>query len=386
MATMSQFQSLITVSPLGLMYGSAGGFLSPENLVGRSNTKFPPDAATVAGLLLNANREQQFADPEQLKQKLIVAGPFWANRDYPRKFYVPIPRHRVIAEKEEDEWALAKKTKSDQSREQPANATDEKWQLNQYQWQRQKTELKPIFSWQLIDAWDTPTDQLREREAVAEAPWEYSPFLHPKIKPDERHVVDRDGLFLENAVQLPEEICLVYLTNLEHSEIEPFTGWYRLGGEGHLVEIENQPLSEQHKINRLLRHKINHAFALITPGVWGSNHLSYRYPQHSSFPSRDLKLLTDKAIPYRYRIGQSSKEEMTSNRYNPSNTGRLSRGRYAVPAGSVYVFREPLNLTWWDFPDEWFPKEGFPLKHLGCGLCLPIDLQGVPECTEKLTA
>jgi CRISPR-associated protein Cmr3 len=380
---MSQFRSLITVSPLGLMYGSAGGFLSPENLVGRSHSKFPPDAATVAGLLLNANREQQFTDPERLKQNLVVAGPFWADRDHPKRFYVPIPWHRIMAETDDDEWTLVQKPNGSSG-----EPTHSHWQLNQCQWSRQKKEVEPAYAWQVIDDWEVSPPELREREAIAAAPWKHSPFLHPKIKPDERHVADKDGLFLENAVQLPEDICLVYLTNLDHSEIALFTGWYRLGGEGHLVEIEHQALSEQHKINRLLRQKIDHAFALITPGVWGSNHLSHRYPQHASFPNRDLKLLTERPIPYRYRIGQSRQDEeaATRDRYNPHNTGRLSRGRYAVPAGSVYVFREPLAMTWWDFPEEWFPKEGFPLKHLGCGLCLPIDIQGVPKCTEKLTA
>uniref|UniRef100_B8HYU2 CRISPR-associated protein n=1 Tax=Cyanothece sp. (strain PCC 7425 / ATCC 29141) TaxID=395961 RepID=B8HYU2_CYAP4 len=380
---MSQFQALITVSPLGLMYGSAGGFLSPENLVGRSNTKFPPDAATIAGLLLNANREKQWLDPQQLKQDLVIAGPFWANRDTPTRFYIPIPWNRVIGENDSDEWELAKKPRANQESE----TTNEQWLLNQHQWQRHKKDVEPAYTWQLIDGWDLPTDELREREAIAEVPWKYTPFLHPKIKPDERHVVDQDGLFLENAVQLREDACLVYLTNIAQSDLDPLVGWYRLGGEGHLVEVESHELSAKHKINRLLAQKIDHAFALITPGVWGSNKLSYRYPQHSSFPNRDLKLLTDKAVPYRYRVGHSQKDKPEgSDFYNPRTTGRLSRGRYAVPAGSVYVFREPLGMTWWEFPDEWFPKEGFPLKHLGCGLCLPINLQGVPECTKKLTA
>jgi CRISPR-associated protein Cmr3 len=387
---MSQFRSLITVSPLGLMYGSAGGFLSPENLVGRSNTKFPPDAATVAGLLLNANREQNFTDPQCLKQELIVAGPFWAQRDKPTEFYVPLPWHRIVAESDDDEWMLEKKLSAGDSGNQAlGEPRDSQWYLNQYQWKRQKKDLDPAYSWQLIGSWDVPTDELREREAIAESPWKLSPFLHPKIKPNERHVVDQDGLFLENAVQLPEDLCLVYLSNVAHSDLENFTGWYRMGGEGHLVEIESYSLSDKHKINRLLSQErtIQHACALITPGVWGSNKLSYRYPQHASFPNRDLKLLTDKAVPYRYRIGQARAQDQESkNHYNPGTIGRLSRGRYAVSAGSVYVFREPLNMTWWDFPDEWFPREGFPLKHLGCGLCLPIEIQGVPECIEKLTA
>jgi CRISPR-associated protein Cmr3 len=390
MAIMSQFRSLITISPLGLMYASAGGFLSPENLVGRANSKFPPDAATIAGLLLNANREQHFADPESLKNKLVITGPFWANRDNPKAFYVPIPWHRVIDEKENDEWQLIKKSKSTQNHEVSEQSEDTTTKyLNQYQWHRLNKEIKPAYSWQLIDTWDVPTDEWREMydPPMAKIPWKYTPFLHPKIKPDERHVVEQDGLFLENAVQLPEDICLVYLSNIDSHDLELFNGWYRLGGEGHLVEIESHALSNQHKINRLLRQKIQHAFALITPGVWGSNKLSHRYPQQANFPDRDIKLLTDKAVPYRYRIGQfNQKNAENSDRYNPQNTGRLSRGRYAVPAGSVYVLRDPLDMTWWDFPDEWFPKEGFPLKHLGCGLCLPIEIQGVPKCTEKLTA
>jgi CRISPR-associated protein Cmr3 len=99
-------------------------------------------------------------------------------------------------------------------------------------------------------------------------------------------------------------------------------------------------------------------------------------------------MLTDRPVPYRYRLGHSRKEEQIETldeSYDPSRTGRLSRGRYAVPAGSIYVFKHPLNRTWWEFPNEWFPKEGFPLKHLGCGLCLPIDIQGLPSCTTEPT-
>ncbi len=388
---MSQLKSLVTVSPLGLMYGSAGGFLSPENLVGRSNTKFPPDAATMAGLLLNANREQNFADPQHLKRELVVAGPFWAKRDdTPRDFYVPIPWHRVVGRDEcgklvLDEWFLAKKAGASPLPDQSPEPGDSEWHLNQYQWQRRENSIKPAYSWQLVSAWNEHSSQLQEPGVVANAPWRATPLLHPQLKPDERHVVAQDGLFLENAVQLPEEDCLVYLTNVEHGQ---FNGWYRFGGEGHLVEIESHPLSPNHRINRLLNQKIGHTFALITPGVWGSNKLSYRYPQHPSFPKRDLKLLTDKAVPFRYRIGRSHNRNGVdaNNSYDPESTGRLSRGRYAVPAGSVYVLREPLGMTWWDFPQEWFPKEGFPLKHLGCGLSLPVDIQGVPKCTEKLTA
>ncbi|WP_413167982.1 type III-B CRISPR module-associated Cmr3 family protein [Capilliphycus salinus ALCB114379] len=362
---MSQFKYLITISPLGLMYGSSGAFLSPENLVGRSGAKFPPDAGAIAGLIFNTNRETPFTDHQDLSDNLMVAGPFWAKQDNPKAFYVPIPWHKVIAETQDDEWFFENKSNPTTSDE----SEDIKWCLGQHQWQRQNKDLNPEYIWQSIDAWNLPSNELRERDAIAKAPWEFVSFLHPKIKPDERHVVEKDGLFLENAVQLRQNCCLVYLSNYEIPE-----GWYRFGGEGHLVEIETHTLSEKHKINRLLQHKIKHAFALITPGVWGSNQFSYRYPIHPDFPRKGMKMLTDKAISYRYRLGQSRKNQPQGN-----PTGRLSRGRYAVPAGSVYVFKHPLEMNWWDFPNEWFPKEGFPLKHLGCGLCLPVDIQGVPK-------
>jgi CRISPR-associated protein Cmr3 len=378
MAIMSKFEYLITISPLGLMYGSAGAFLSPENLVGRSGSKFPPDAATVAGLFFNANRENQFIEHEELQQNLVITGPFWANRDTPKNFYVPIPWYKILGDDDSDEWTLLEK----EDRRQPIesgkseSSSDTQWCLGRHEWHRNNKDLQPEYSWQLIDNWEFSANQLHKNkgttQAIAKAPWEFVSFLHPKIKADERHVVEQDGLFLENAVQLDRQYCLVYLSNYEIPD-----GWYRFGGEGHLVELETQLLPEKHKINLLLEQKIQHACALITPGVWGSNKLSYRYPKHASFPRKGMKLLTDKAIPYRYRLGHNKKDrEQGEEKYK---TGRLSRGRYAMPPGSVYVFKHPLNMNWWDFPDDWFPKEGFPLKHLGCSLCLPVKIQGVPQ-------
>jgi len=354
------------------MYGSAGAFLSPENLVGRSGSKFPPDAATLAGLFFNANREHKFANHKELSQNLVVSGPFWAKQDKPKNFYVPIPWHKVITEDNDDEWFFVKKESAQQE---TVNSEENKWCLGQHRWERKNKDLKPEYGWQSINAWNVSAEQLRAREAVEKAPWEFASFLHPRIKAEERHVVEQNGLFLENAVQFHEDYCLVYLSNYK---LPDEWEWYRFGGEGHLVEIASHPLTEKSIINRLLSQKIQHAFALITPGVWGSNKGSYRYPRHQSFPRQGLKMLTDRPIPYRYRLGHSRKEEEFEESYNPSKTGRLSRGRYAVPPGSVYVFKHPLNRTWWDFPDEWFPQEGFPLKHLGCGLCLPIDIQGLP--------
>lgn len=336
------FQYLITVSPLGFMYGSAGAFLSPENLVGLSGAKFPPDAATLSGLFFSVNHAtgESIDRHADLTQKLHIAGPFWAKRDQPQSFYVPISRHRIIGTEDQDEW-----------------------QLKDHQWHRSeaKQDVTPAYFWQSIESWTRKTSEIhQERHAgtVETTPWQYVSFLHPRMKADERHVQDRDGLFLENAVQLHEDYCLVYLS----TEAIP-AGWYRLGGEAHLVEINSEPIPADSAIAQLMRHPIDRACALITPGVWGSNKLSYRYPKHPEFPREDLKLLTDKALPYRYRIGNRE-----------TGRGRLGRGRYAVPAGSVYVFKQPLGKTWWDFPAEWFPESGL-LKKLGSGFCLPVDIQ-----------
>jgi CRISPR-associated protein Cmr3 len=364
------FQYLIKIAPLGLMYGGAGGFLSPDNLVGKSGHKFPPDAAAVAGLLLNANREKGFPVPHNnLRKELYVAGPFWAEAKNAHNFYVPIPRHRILAEDEKyDEW-----------------------RIENYTWARSETEekrsLKADYYWQSINQWDNPTGTIaRNTKAIAKEPWKYVSFLHPKTKDDERVALEEDGLFLENAVQLDDNYCLVYLSTYAM----PADGWYRFGGESHMVEVESEPIRENSAIYKWLRERIHKAFALITPGVWGSNNLSYRYPKHSSFSKHGIKMLTDKPVSYRFRLGISRNKEQSSKPTQPP--GRLGRGRYAVPVGTVYVLKKPINeeySTWWQFPDEWFAREGkgitgedssekgLRLKHFGCGLCLPVTIKGV---------
>jgi CRISPR-associated protein Cmr3 len=362
------FQYLITIQPLGFMYGSAGAFLSPENLVGRSGAKFPPDAATLSGLLFSANKEQKFASHEELTENLFVAGPFWAFLDSEEDFYVPLPRHKVIGKNYYDEWIVEdyqwclKSKREDSGKEE-----DKRKEESEYRWLR-------------IDYWDESvemiySDRAEKRPSVAENAWKFTPVLHPQLKQDERHVLPEDGLFLENAVQMKDDVCLVYLSTY-HLD----SGWYQFGGEGHMVEVKSIPLPDHILIR--LKTPIQKSFALITPGVWGSNQLSYRYPKQSQekFYAKDnnkIMMLTDKAVPYRYRIGYGDKPEKR-HEFRNRDPGRLSRGRYAVPSGSVYILPEPLNVSWCNFPKDWFPEKGL-LQKFGCGLCLPIQIEGVDE-------
>jgi hypothetical protein len=86
-----QFTYRILVYPLGLLYGSKGRFLSPENLVGRSGFHFPPDTPTLSGLYAS-----QYQGDRDTLGKLLLAGPFWARQDEPENLYVPTPFHCLV--------------------------------------------------------------------------------------------------------------------------------------------------------------------------------------------------------------------------------------------------------------------------------------------------
>ena len=319
------FKYLISINPLGFMYGSAGAFLSPENLVGRSGAKFPPEAATLSGLIFSINKINEQYSQTELRDNLYVTGPFWAKSNNKQNFFVPIPWHKIIAKKGFGEWKIE----------------NGEWQL-----EKSIDKPEPDYRWQTIESWKTSAKGLKD---TADNPWKFVSFLHPKIQTTQRCTEDTNGLFLENSVQIPDDVCLVYLSNYP---IE--NGWYKFGGENHIVEISCDKLNP--RIIDILNQKVSKSFALITPGIWGSNRISHRQPQHNNFPET-IQMLTDKPVPYRFR-----------------SQGTLGRGRYAVPAGSVYVLKEPINNSWWEWDEKWFPKEGFSLKKMGCGLCLPIDI------------
>lgn len=322
---------LITIEPLGFLYGSAGRFLSPENLVGRSGTSFPPSAATVSGLYAI------HYDTDSL-QSLIVAGPFWSYQDQPQDFRVPIPYNYLVKNQQIQHQLVWNGQKWKTENGTPPTGKFDKG-----------------GGWIPISQWDAP-------QQVESDPWKYLPHLHPRLQTSQRKVEassDRGSLFLENAVQLHPDTCLVYLSNLPLDN-----GWYRFGGEGHFVNLRCVKLDR--KVRTLLQQPPGQCFALITPAVWGSNRYSYRFPivshQQEVTPAWSMDtLLTERPQTFRYRLG------------GEGQTKRLSRGRYAVPAGSVYVLSDPLIEPWENWKESWFPKEAYSYKRWGCGLCLPLQ-------------
>lgn len=341
------FAHLITIEPLGLLYGSAGRFLSPENLVGRSGSSFPPSAATLSGI---------FAASLPLKDicSLQLAGPFWGKCDELPDFYVSTPLNYLI---EKGTSKIKYKLT---------------WNSDRKKWLENVNEKFEKGGWVKVHDW-----QKEDWEISTKVPWKTVSHLHPRLEENQRRVLvekerEQGSLFLENGVQFDPDYCLVYLSN---TKIEP--GWYRFGGEGHLVNIECQAISAE--LKDLLSEPVGKAFALITPTVWGSNRHSYREPMVQKNEDRNSEwveawecetLLTERPFPFRYRLG-NPKDEETDEKIN-SKEKLLSRGRYAVPAGSVYVLKEPLS-SWQEWDENWFPKEGVSFKRWGCGLALPLE-------------
>ncbi|MEN8446484.1 MAG: type III-B CRISPR module-associated Cmr3 family protein [Cyanobacteria bacterium J06555_13] len=333
------FKYLVSIEPLGLLYGSAGRFLSPENLVGRSGQSFPPSAATLSGLFA-----AEFGNADV--QSLQVAGPFWGKADEvtskdKQNFYVPAPYNSLVKDQQLDQQLFWHPNVEGSAEGQwlTANGTSPSGKYKR-------------DAWVSLQDWNKP-------KQFASGPWEFIPHLHPRLQHDQRKVAlpEEDGptgsLFLENGVQLLPEARLVYLSNMELP-----SGWYRFGGEGHMVSVTTYDLSKT--LQAKLSQPVGATFAIIVPAVWGSNRLSQRSP--SAWEGNVETVMTDRPVPFRYRLGGKKGE-----------TKRLSRGRYAVPAGSVYVLKEPLKSPWHDWDDEWFPKEGPRLNRWGCGLALPLN-------------
>lgn len=384
--SISPFAYLIAIHPLGLLYGSAGPFLSPANLVGRAGASFPPHAATLSGIFAAHYGNSGV-------QSLQLAGPFWAENDMiapdaDQDFYVPTPMTYLVKQGESTIHDILS------------------WQECNGRWGwRDQTGKLPAAkfesnTWMALKDWSQPQQVKGNRDK----PWKPVPHLHPRLELDQRRVVpgrnelsedepDQGSLFLENAVQLDADCCLVYLAN----QAIP-AGWYRFGGEGHMVEITCHSLQDHIRHDLLSPPSLGQAFATITLAAWGSNRLSQRYPDawheqvtssNDASPEPQASILTAKPIPFRYRLG-NRKNKQGQDVQQPHQPKQLSRGRYAVPAGSVYVLKEPLETLmanqqpapWHQWPDDWFPKEGPYLNRWGCGLALPLPSAIAPSSSQ----
>ncbi|WP_017302247.1 type III-B CRISPR module-associated Cmr3 family protein [Nodosilinea nodulosa] len=377
------FRYLLAIQPLGLLYGSAGPFLSPENLVGRAGSHFPPSAATLSGLVA-AHYAQRIAETtgaaktelQQALHDLQLAGPFWTHSQTltssGQDFYVPTPLTYLV---EKGSTAISQTLGWQAHPDKPQRLG----------WRNQQGQV-PIGKFE-ANTW-LPLSQWHKPKTVQKAPWNFLTHLHPRLEADQRRVavpprttepdaenLDPQGsLFLENSVQVPDDIYLVYLSN---QSLE--SGWYRFGGEGHMAEVTCLELDS--KIQLLLSEPVGTTFALITPAVWGSNRLSTRYPAAwqdlVGETTEQASMLTGKPVPFRYRLG-NRKNDQGQDIHQPHQPKQLSRGRYAVPAGTVYQLSTE-QPCWYDWETDWFPCEGPSLKRWGCGLALALpDAIAVP--------
>ena len=363
----TQFTHRILIHPLGLLYGSKGRFLSPENLVGRSGFHFPPDTPTLSGIYA-----AQYGDQPDILGSLLLAGPFWAKTNEPDNIYVPTPLHAWVRDHHIRHRLVWR---------------DDRWQPESFVNDQDKDyKHRQWDTWIGLKDWATlRSPQPFDPIPVQEAPWKPVPHLHPRLREEERRSVgsngDRGSLFLEYGIQLDPEVCLVYLSNTPLPE----NSVHRFGGEGHMVQVTSKEIKPNEPIRTLLDEPVGDRFSLVCPGVWGSNRLSYRAPcRHKdtgslSWPDGNAvqALLTQRPRPFRFRMG-NQKDETGNDTHQKNQPKLLSRGRYAVPSGSVYVMERSLPpwLQWPDgsWPEQgWFPTEGYSFKRWGCGLALPLS-------------
>jgi len=359
----THFNYLILVEPLGLLYGASGRLLSPAALTGRASEHFPPDSPALAGLLTSVLQPGELR-PSGLHNELFTAGPFWLDPD--QGLMLPAP-FTLLQEQEDGGPRFSKRrlvwTKG------KGEFIPDGWQPAD---QEEPPRKAPSGGWIPLSDW--PKVGHEEELTIHENPWLAVSHLHPRLKDDERVSKGKNALFLEYGIALQDEVCLAYISS--HSVAD---GVYRFGGEGHLVELRSQEIPKS--LQDLLEQPLTPPFTLITPGLWGGPRLSRREPIITRQGGGVLPwhrngnppgILTEKARPWRHRLGAGTGRSEPD---GGKKRRRLSRGRWAVPAGSCYqVAGDPL-VPWSQWDEDWFPKEGFSFKHLGTGLALPLHSQ-----------
>lgn len=348
------FAYLIALEPLGLLYGSLGRLLSPEALTGRASEHFPPDSPALAGLLASQLSRAEVWD-------LHTAGPFWL--DAKQSLMLPAPLtllQEITADgrrisRRRLAWIETNKDGLAPSGWRPADGQD-------------PPRKAPTGGWIALHHWPLVGVD-GEEIPIHTNPWQAVPHLHPKLSDEQRVSAGEGALFLEYGIAVQPGVALAYLSS--HAIPD---GVYRFGGEGHMVQLRR--LSPPPALIRMLRQPLPAPFTLITPGLWGGPKLSLREPIDTSAPSgaypwqhqgQPPGILTDKPRPWRHRLGagRGGPEGTTGKR-------RLSRGRWAVPAGSCYRLEAKTLPPWAEWDEAWFPKEGFSFKQLGTALALPL--------------
>lgn len=358
------FHHLILLEPLGLLYGASGRLLSPAALTGRASEHFPPDSPALAGLLNSVldPKEGRSSDGYSL---LNTAGPFWLDPE--DGLMLPAP-FTLLQEQEEGGLRFSRRRLVWTQGE--GTFIPDGWQPAD---QNEPPRKAPSGGWVALSDWGEVGQE--KKITIHNNPWRDVSHLHPRLKDDERVSAGDGALFLEYGIALDDGVCLAYLSS--HTVPD---GVYRFGGEGHLVQLRSQEIPPA--LQLLLRCKLTAPFALITPGLWGGPKLSRREPIISKVPGGAFPwhrngqppgILTEKARPWRHRLGAGSGRPGPEGR---EGKRRLSRGRWAMPAGSCYQLAgDPLE-PWSHWSEDWFPKEGFSFKHLGTALALP--LHGTP--------
>ena len=356
------FRHLILLEPLGLLYGASGRLLSPAALTGRASEHFPPDSPVLAGLLTSALDPRELRDSDGFSE-LFTAGPFW---HHPTQGLM-LPAPLTLLQEQPDGGPRFSRRRLVWKQGNGGFLPDG-WQPAD---EKEPPRKAPMGGWVALSDW--PSVGLEEKVPIHENPWREVSHLHPRLSESERVSAGKNALFLEYGIALDEGVALAYLSS--HTIPE---GVYRFGGEGHLVQLRRQEIPVA--LGHLLSQPLTAPFALITPGLWGGSRLSRREPVLSGqgggvFPwHRDgvaPGILTEKARPWRHRLG-AGRSDREDNPNAPPRKPRLSRGRWAVPAGSCYQLAGDPLPPWARWDPHWFPKEGFSFKHLGTALALPI--------------
>jgi len=362
------FQYLLLLEPLGLLYGSSGRLLSPDALTGRAAEQFPPDSPVMAGLmasiLADEGRHGEVWD-------LHTAGPFWISSE--NQLMVPAPLLLI----QEEAGATGRQSTHHLSWQpagegRPASG----WIPNQ---SIALSHKATSGGWIPLDRWP---HQPKARSShipipIHDDPWRPVPHLHPRLKLDERVSAGDDALFLEYGIALQPGVRLAYLSSHFVSG-----GLVRFGGEGHLVQLECRPITSiAPRLLELLACQLAAPFALITPALWGGPKLSIREPLDTSVPRGNFPwrrngvppaILTERPRPWRHRLGLGRADSLHPE-VAKAGRRRLSRGRWALPAGSCYHINDDKPIDpWSEWEESWFPKEGFSFKHFGMALSLPI--------------